>query len=88
MKRPVILILALSVILGGAPVAFGQGAKAATTAAPVAKASYTVSAVKQQVVQKSAQTITAAQLKDYLSFVASDEMEGRATPSRGLYTTA
>src|SRR6266700_7133138 len=33
-------------------------------------------------------TITAAQLKDYLSFIASDEMEGRDTPSRGLDTTA
>src|SRR6059036_2548007 len=32
--------------------------------------------------------ITAAQLKDYLSFIASDEMEGRDTPSRGLDTTA
>ena len=30
----------------------------------------------------------AAQLKDYLSFIASDEMEGRDTPSRGLDTTA
>jgi len=33
-------------------------------------------------------TITAAQLKNYLSFIASDEMEGRDTPSRGLDTTA
>jgi hypothetical protein len=33
-------------------------------------------------------TITAAQMKDYLSFIASDEMEGRATPSRGLDTAA
>ena len=32
--------------------------------------------------------ITAAQMKDYLSFIASDEMEGRDTPSRGLDTTA
>ena len=32
--------------------------------------------------------ITAAQLKDYLYFIASDEMEGRDTPSRGLDTTA
>src|SRR5262249_20559992 len=32
--------------------------------------------------------ITAAQMHDYLSFVASDEMEGRNTPSRGLDTTA
>jgi Peptidase family M28 len=33
-------------------------------------------------------TITAAQLREYLSFIASDEMEGRDTPSRGLDTTA
>jgi Zn-dependent M28 family amino/carboxypeptidase len=33
-------------------------------------------------------TITTAQLKDYLSFIASDVMEGRDTPSRGLDTTA
>src|SRR5687768_3240020 len=28
--------------------------------------------------------ITAKQLKDYLTFIASDELEGRDTPSRGL----
>src|SRR6266849_6692015 len=33
-------------------------------------------------------TISASQLRDYLSFIASDEMEGRDTPSRGLDTTA
>jgi Zn-dependent M28 family amino/carboxypeptidase len=33
-------------------------------------------------------TISAAQLRDYLYFIASDEMEGRDTPSRGLDTTA
>jgi hypothetical protein len=38
--------------------------------------------------QRGIDTIAAAQLKDYLSFIASDEMEGRDTPSRGLDTTA
>ena len=38
--------------------------------------------------RKAADTITAAQLKDYLYYVASDEMEGRDTPSRGLDLTA
>jgi len=38
--------------------------------------------------QRGADTITAPQLKDYLTFIASDEMEGRDTPSRGLDTTA
>ncbi len=33
---------------------------------------------------KGAESITAAQLKDYLTFIASDELEGRDTPSRGL----
>jgi Zn-dependent M28 family amino/carboxypeptidase len=33
-------------------------------------------------------TISADQMRDYLTFIASDEMEGRDTPSRGLDTTA
>jgi hypothetical protein len=36
----------------------------------------------------NADYITANQLKDYLSFIAADEMEGRGTPSRGLDITA
>jgi hypothetical protein len=38
--------------------------------------------------RRAAEQITAAQLKDYLYFVASDLMEGRDTPSRGLDMTA
>ncbi|MBK7706020.1 MAG: M20/M25/M40 family metallo-hydrolase [Acidobacteria bacterium] len=38
--------------------------------------------------RKIAEAITAAQLKDYLYYVASDEMEGRDTPSKGLDLTA
>ena len=38
--------------------------------------------------RKAAETITAETLKDYLYYVASDEMEGRDTPSRGLDLTA
>jgi Zn-dependent M28 family amino/carboxypeptidase len=38
--------------------------------------------------RRAAEQITAAQLKDYLTFVASDLMEGRDTPSRGLDLTA
>jgi Zn-dependent M28 family amino/carboxypeptidase len=38
--------------------------------------------------RKMASEITAKQLSDYLYFVASDAMEGRDTPSRGLDTTA
>ena len=38
--------------------------------------------------QRGVDTIAAAQMKEYLTFIASDEMEGRDTPSRGLDTTA
>ena len=38
--------------------------------------------------RKRADAITADQLSDYLHFVASDAMEGRDTPSRGLDVTA
>jgi Zn-dependent M28 family amino/carboxypeptidase len=37
---------------------------------------------------KGAEQITIAQMRDYLTFIASDEMEGRDTPSRGLDLTA
>jgi hypothetical protein len=37
---------------------------------------------------RAALGITAKQMSDYLHFIASDEMEGRDTPSRGLDTTA
>lgn len=43
---------------------------------------------KATLAARGVETITAAQLKNYLSFIASDEMEGRDTPSRGLDTTA
>jgi len=33
-------------------------------------------------------TISAAQMRDYLTFIASDELEGRSTPSRGFDTAA
>lgn len=38
--------------------------------------------------RKAVEGVTAKQLSDYLYFVASDAMEGRDTPSRGLDTTA
>jgi Zn-dependent M28 family amino/carboxypeptidase len=38
--------------------------------------------------QRGVDTISASQIRDYLTFIASDEMEGRDTPSRGLDTTA
>ena len=38
--------------------------------------------------QRGVDTISANQIREYLTFIASDEMEGRDTPSRGLDTTA
>src|SRR4029434_1945626 len=70
-----IVLVALSLAF---PAAFAQRKaakpKASSTAATIAA--------------RGVDTITPAQLKNYLSFIASDEMEGRDTPSRGLDTTA
>ena len=52
------------------------------------KAAATASSSSSATGRKAAERITAAELKDYLYFVASDEMEGRDTPSRGLDITA
>lgn len=49
---------------------------------------HTIGATARVLSARGVDTITAAQMKDYLSFIASDEMEGRDTPSRGLDTTA
>ncbi|HSK74746.1 MAG TPA: M20/M25/M40 family metallo-hydrolase [Pyrinomonadaceae bacterium] len=54
---------------------------------PSAALAQTATKAKSPALQ-AAQTITADQLSDYLYFVASDEMEGRDTPSRGLDLTA
>src|SRR5215475_9387667 len=65
-------------ILAFAPAAYGQrkSEKISTAAAAPAAA------------HGAADSISAQQLKDYLAFIASDEMEGRDTPSRGLDTAA
>jgi Peptidase family M28 len=70
-----ILALALSLLL---PTTFAQR----KDAKPKATSAATTTAAR------GVDTISAAQLKNYLSFIASDEMEGRDTPSRGLDTTA
>jgi hypothetical protein len=70
-----VLLLILSVSL---PVTFGQRRDVkvkATTAAALLAA-------------RGGETISADQLRTYLSYIASDEMEGRDTPSRGLDTVA
>jgi hypothetical protein len=96
MKRPRIVALLLALALAPALNGRAQTAPAAkpapsssSAATPSAKATaFPVSGIKEPAFRKSAETITAAELRDYLSFVASDEMEGRQTPSRGLDTTA
>lgn len=68
-----LILLALSFAL---PTSFAQRNPAKSTPAATFPAA------------RGVDTISAAQLKNYLSFIASDEMEGRDTPSRGLDTTA
>ncbi|MFN2578787.1 MAG: M28 family peptidase [Pyrinomonadaceae bacterium] len=70
-----ILLLGLSAWL---PTAFAQ--KRSTLAKPASSAA--------AIANRGVDTISAAQLRTYLSFIASDEMEGRDTPSRGLDTVA
>src|ERR1700682_3663742 len=77
MKRrfvTVFLVGALAVPLSSL---FAQRRKPAKPAAPAAVAA-----------QRGVEQITAAQMRAFLTFIASDEMEGRDTPSRGLDTTA
>src|SRR5881394_1622870 len=70
-----IIIIALSASL---PVTFAQRKPAHSKPVGIAATA----------APRGADTITAAQLRAYLSFIASDEMEGRDTPSRGLDTVA
>src|SRR5258708_11891814 len=71
-------LVALFILSFALPTTFAQR----KDAKPKAITAATVSAAR------GVDTITAAQFKNYLSFIASDEMEGRDTPSRGLDTTA
>jgi hypothetical protein len=59
----------------------------ATFVLPVSSLAQTATKPKSPA-RNAAENITAAQLKDYLYFIASDEMEGRDTPSRGLDAAA
>jgi hypothetical protein len=76
MRRFLITVLLASVLIVQFPVASAQRKKAGK--APAVSVA----------TQRGADVIAAAELRDYLSFIASDEMEGRDTPSRGLDTTA
>ncbi len=83
MRRLLSAIVLASVLVTGFP-----AARNFSSALAQRKVSKTAKAPASVASQRGVDTITAAQLKDYLSFIASDEMEGRDTPSRGLDTTA
>src|SRR5256886_4369151 len=70
------------VLLTALSVAVPNGLAQRRSARPAATKTATV------ITSRGVDTITAAQLRSYLTFIASDEMEGRDTPSRGLDTTA
>ena len=75
MKRvEVISLVLIGALLALGPAAYGQrkGEKPSASASAPAPT------------HGNADYISAQQLKDYLAFIASDEMEGRDTPSRGL----
>jgi hypothetical protein len=61
---------------------------AAQTFLPPAALARTRQAAAQAATAANLNEVTAEQMKAYLTFVASDEMEGRNTPSRGLDITA
>ncbi|HYJ85379.1 MAG TPA: M20/M25/M40 family metallo-hydrolase [Pyrinomonadaceae bacterium] len=78
MQRLLATVLLTSVLVFNIPSALAQRKSSRTQkAAPVSLAT-----------QRGADHITAAQIRDYLSFIASDVLEGRDTPSRGLDTAA
>jgi hypothetical protein len=80
MRRFFIVFVLLTTLVAQVPAGYAQTSSSSrrATSAPAASSSS----------RKAAEGITAAQLSDYLSFVAADEMEGRDTPSRGLDLTA
>ena len=78
--------LALAVMFLTVPVAppRAQQTQRATTAA----AKTTVPSASFAAARKDAEEITAAKMKEVLYYIASDEMAGRDTPSKGLDDTA
>ena len=78
MRRFLVLILFISVLVAPVPALYAQDGTNKPKSTKVARTPSRI----------AAEGITAAQLRDYLYFVASDEMEGRDTPSRGLNITA
>src|SRR5689334_20265917 len=79
MQRFISAFVLTSLLVVTFPASYAQRAQRATaTKKPAAS----------KTAQRAVDAIAAAQLRDYLTFIASDEMEGRDTPSRGLDTTA
>ncbi len=79
MRRLFVVFLLLGTLtLPSIPSLYAQRKPARTAAASPATAA----------AQRGVDQITAAQMRSFLTFIASDEMEGRDTPSRGLDTTA
>lgn len=73
MKKFLWALLILSIALSiSLPIVSGQRKQAAEAVSPYG----------------NTEGVTAAQMRDYLHFIASDELEGRDTPSRGLDTAA
>ncbi len=77
MRRFLTALVLASLLVTTSPATYAQraGAKYKKTAVSVTA-------------QRGVDTISANQIRDYLTFIASDEMEGRDTPSRGLDVTA
>lgn len=78
MKRSLTALVLTSLLVTTFPTTYAQ--RAAEKSKKSAAASVTT--------QRGVETISGNQLRDYLTFIASDEMEGRDTPSRGLDLTA
>src|SRR5215213_10378369 len=77
--RKLLALLLLLFILSGTP-----AATTAQTKSKNSKTNTTNGAVSTAAKFGNTDGITAAQLRNYLEFIASDELEGRDTPSRGL----
>src|SRR5690349_25140344 len=79
MRRFISAFVLTSLLVVTFPASYAQRAQRATaTKKPAAS----------KTAQRAVDTIAAAQLRDYLTFIAAEEMNGRDTPSRGLDTTA
>ena len=78
MRKFLLWLLVIALVAPGPAASYAQSAQASSVASAIVPTS----------ARESAEKITAAQLRDYLYFVAADEMEGRDTPSRGLNTVA